>query len=163
MFPLQHYNELPDIKRVIVNTHAIEPQVCILTFYFLVLWGFDFCTKDCLFQSLVEFFGTLSREWALECMKDLLLVNLRGNLQIIVQVSSTLDDNISFVSSISNSYTIKTWCLQTAKEYSEQLGADACIKLFEQFKSYEGLYFFLGSYLSSRYLLLLNDLHLFFI
>ncbi|KAG6533335.1 hypothetical protein ZIOFF_007202 [Zingiber officinale] len=95
---LQHYSELPDIRRVIVNTHAIEPQ------------------------PLVEFFGTLSREWALECMKDLLLVNLRGNLQIIVQ---------------------------TAKEYSEQLGADACIKLFEQFKSYEGLYFFLGSYLSS--------------
>ena len=24
---LQHYSELPDIKRVIVNTHAIEPQV----------------------------------------------------------------------------------------------------------------------------------------
>ena len=23
----QHYSELPDIKRVIVNTHAIEPQV----------------------------------------------------------------------------------------------------------------------------------------
>ncbi|KAG6527209.1 hypothetical protein ZIOFF_009304 [Zingiber officinale] len=95
---LQHYSELPDIKRVIVNTHAIEPQ------------------------ALVEFFGTLSKEWALECMKDLLLVNLRGNLQIIVQ---------------------------TAKEYSEQLGVDGCIKLFEQFKSYEGLYFFLGSYLSS--------------
>ncbi|RVW56591.1 Clathrin heavy chain 2 [Vitis vinifera] len=95
---LQHYTELPDIKRVIVNTHAIEPQ------------------------ALVEFFGTLSREWALECMKDLLLVNLRANLQIIVQ---------------------------TAKEYSEQLGVEACIKLFEQFKSYEGLYFFLGSYLSS--------------
>nr|CAD1822052.1 unnamed protein product [Ananas comosus var. bracteatus] len=101
---LQHYTELPDIKRVIVNTHAIEPQ------------------------ALVEFFGTLSREWALECMKDLLLVNLRGNLQIIVQASLILT---------------------TAKEYSEQLGVDACIKLFEQFKSYEGLYFFLGSYLSS--------------
>jgi recombinational DNA repair protein RecR len=41
--------------------------------------------------------------------------------------------------------------MQTAKEYCEQLGVDACIKLFEQFKSYEGLYFFLGSYLSSRY------------
>lgn len=41
--------------------------------------------------------------------------------------------------------------LQTAKEYSEQLGVDACIKLFEQFKSYEGLYFFLGSSLSMRY------------
>lgn len=57
-----------------MNTHAIEPQ------------------------ALVEFFGTLfSREWALECMKDLLLVNLRGNLQIIVQ---------------------------TAKEYAEQLGVE---------------------------------------
>ncbi|XP_020393518.2 clathrin heavy chain 1-like [Zea mays] len=55
-------------------------------------------------------------------MKDLLLVNLRGNLQIVVQAT---------------------------KEYSEQLGVDACIKLFEQFKSYEDLYFFLGSYLSS--------------
>ena len=40
--------------------------------------------------------------------------------------------------------------VQVAKEYCEQLGVDACIKLFEQFKSYEGLYFFLGSYLSSR-------------
>ncbi|KAL5663497.1 hypothetical protein ACJX0J_023605, partial [Zea mays] len=38
---------------------------------------------------------------------------------------------------------------QAAKEHSKQLGVDACIKLFEQFKSYEGLYFFLGSYLSS--------------
>ncbi|CAN6981948.1 unnamed protein product [Brassica oleracea var. botrytis] len=94
---LKHYSELPDIKRVIVNTHAIEPQ------------------------ALVEFFGTLSSDWAMECMKDLLLVNLRGNLQIIVQA---------------------------CKEYCEQLGVDACIKLFEQFKSYEGLYFFLGSYLS---------------
>ncbi|KAG5071468.1 hypothetical protein JHK86_006679 [Glycine max] len=33
--------------------------------------------------------------------------------------------------------------VKTAKEYFEQLGVDACIKLFEQFKSYEGLYFFL--------------------
>ena len=47
--------------------------------------------------------------------------------------------------------------MQTAKEYSEQLGVDACIKLFEQFKSYEGLYFFLGSYLSSRYFLMENE------
>ncbi|KAJ7543091.1 hypothetical protein O6H91_09G024400 [Diphasiastrum complanatum] len=95
---LQHYTDLSDIKRVVINTHAIEPQ------------------------ALVEFFGTLSRDWALDCMKELLLVNMRGNLQIVVQV---------------------------AKEYSEQLGVDACVKLFEQFKSYEGLYFFLGSYLSS--------------
>lgn len=37
-------------------------------------------------QALVEFFGTLSKEWALDCMKELLQVNMRGNLQIIVQV-----------------------------------------------------------------------------
>ncbi|KAG6551189.1 hypothetical protein Mapa_007425 [Marchantia paleacea] len=97
MRALQHYSDLSDIKRVVINTHAIEPQ------------------------ALVEFFGTLSRDWALDCMKELLLVNMRGNLQIIVQV---------------------------AKEYSEQLGVDSCVKLFEQFKSYEGLYFFLGSSLS---------------
>ncbi|XP_024467044.2 clathrin heavy chain 1 isoform X1 [Populus trichocarpa] len=121
---LQHYTDLPDIKRVIVNTHAIEPQVCFvkLLYYILVLEISSCSCNCCSLQALVEFFGTLSREWALECMKDLLLVNLRGNLQIIVQ---------------------------TAKEYCEQLGVDACVKLFEQFKSYEGLYFFLGSYLSS--------------
>ncbi|KAG9439767.1 hypothetical protein H6P81_019932 [Aristolochia fimbriata] len=37
-----------------------------------------------------------------------------------------------------------------AKEYPQPLGVDACIRLFEQFKSYEGPYFFLGTYLSSR-------------
>ena len=85
---MQHYSELPDIKRVIVNTHAIEPQVCriVVSSYvgscsFIVLSTYNF-----LAQALVEFFGTLSREWALECMKDLLLVNLRGNLQVVVQV-----------------------------------------------------------------------------
>lgn len=54
-------------------------------------WFLDACdiTFNYVFliQALVEFFGTLSKEWALECMKDLLLVNLRGNLQIIVQVN----------------------------------------------------------------------------
>ena len=45
---LQHYTDLPDIRRVIVNTHALDPQ------------------------ALVEFFGTLSAEWALECLRELL-------------------------------------------------------------------------------------------
>lgn len=47
MRALQHYSDLPDIKRVIINTHAIDPQ------------------------QLVEFFGSLSAEWALECLKVL--------------------------------------------------------------------------------------------
>lgn len=32
---MQHYTELPDIKRVMVNTHAIEPQVCYLKLCFV--------------------------------------------------------------------------------------------------------------------------------
>lgn len=94
---LQHYTDLPDIKRVVVNTHAIEPQ------------------------ALTEFFGTLSKEWALECLKELLTVNIRQNLQIVVQV---------------------------AKEYTEQLSAEKIIELLESFKSWEGLYFYLGSYVA---------------
>lgn len=90
---MQHYSELQDVKRVIVNTHAIEPQVwCALVLW--MTWFLDACdimSKYVLMiQALVEFFGTLSKEWALECMKDLLLVNLRGNLQIIVQVNVLL-------------------------------------------------------------------------
>lgn len=85
-------------------------------------------------------------------MKDLLVVNLHGNLQIIVQVKSWVLRAVC-------DFCLLKWgsrnsfgpLMQTSKEYSEQLGVDACIKLFEQFKSYEGLYFFLGSYLSSRY------------
>lgn len=47
MRALQHYSDLSDIKRVIVNTHAIDPQ------------------------QLVDYFGSLSAEWALECLKVL--------------------------------------------------------------------------------------------
>lgn len=59
----------------------------------------------------MEYFGTLSREWALECMKDLLLVNLRGNLQIIVQVRifsffSLLNPFILFLFSLSLSFSV---------------------------------------------------------
>jgi len=37
-------------------------------------------------QALVEFFGTLSKKRDLDYMKELLQVNMRGSLQIIVQV-----------------------------------------------------------------------------
>ena len=97
MRALQHYTELPDIKRVIVNTHSIEPQ------------------------ALVEFFGTLSREWALDCLKELLQTNIKQNLQIIVQI---------------------------CKEYTEQLGAESIIELLEEYKTYEGLYLYLSSYVA---------------
>jgi len=119
-------------------------------------------------QALVEFFGTLSKEWALDCMKELLQVNMRGNLQIIVQVRMVEHQvrlqfkNLMMLIVVAvlvspyigncrdNVLTYKCTCIQVAKEYGEQLGVDSCVKLFESFKSFEGLYFFLGAYLSTR-------------
>mmetsp|Transcript_40808 Transcript_40808/g.97020 ORF Transcript_40808/g.97020 Transcript_40808/m.97020 type:complete len:1701 (-) Transcript_40808:29-5131(-) len=94
MRALQHYTDLPDIKRVIINTHAIEPQ------------------------ALVEYFGNLSADWALDCLRELLATDMRQNLQLVVQV---------------------------AKEYTEQLSGERIIELLESYRSYEGLYFYLGS------------------
>lgn len=80
----------------------------------------------------MEFFGTLSKEWAPECMKDLLLVNLRkssdncaGSFLLLCFVIPLLE--LFYWRLLTN------LLLQVAKEYSEQLGVDACIKLFEQF------------------------------
>lgn len=65
MRALQHYSELPDIKRVLVNTHAIEPA------------------------ALIVFFGTLSADWAVESLRELMATNMTQNLQLIVNVSTT--------------------------------------------------------------------------
>lgn len=64
MRALQHYTELPDIKRVLVNTHAIEPA------------------------ALTQFFGTLSADWAVESLKELMATNMTQNLQLVVNVGS---------------------------------------------------------------------------
>ena len=53
MRALQHYTEVSDLKRCCVNTHSIDPQ------------------------ALIEWFGTLSAEWALACIKELLVSNPR--------------------------------------------------------------------------------------
>ena len=102
MRALQHYTDLTDIKRVLINTHAIDPQVwregregastprcggreekwyvtepghlarelCIMKPASLSI--FPSRSPP---QALVEYFGTLSKEWALECLKELLVVN----------------------------------------------------------------------------------------
>jgi clathrin heavy chain len=91
---LEHYTDLYDIKRAIVHTHLLGPE-----------W-------------LVSYFGTLSVEDSIECLKAMLTHNIRQNLQISVQV---------------------------ATKYHEQLTTTALIDIFESFKSYEGLFYFLGS------------------
>ncbi|KAH8356172.1 clathrin heavy chain [Drosophila serrata] len=91
---LEHYTDLYDIKRAVVHTHMLNAE-----------W-------------LVSFFGTLSVEDSLECLKAMLTANLRQNLQI---------------------------CVQIATKYHEQLTTKALIDLFEGFKSYDGLFYFLSS------------------
>eukprot|EP00161_Ancyromonas_sigmoides_P018408 TRINITY_DN5085_c0_g2_i9.p1 TRINITY_DN5085_c0_g2~~TRINITY_DN5085_c0_g2_i9.p1 ORF type:complete len:1656 (-),score=901.77 TRINITY_DN5085_c0_g2_i9:282-5249(-) len=66
---LEHYTELADIKRVLVHTHAMNPEF------------------------LVEYFGKLSRASGLECLRELLSHNLRQNLQISVQIATKYSDN----------------------------------------------------------------------
>ncbi|XP_016099575.1 clathrin heavy chain 1-like [Sinocyclocheilus grahami] len=69
-------------------------------------------------QWLVNFFGSLSVGDSVECLRVMLAANLRQNLQLSVQI---------------------------ATKYHEQLGTQTLVELFESFKSFEGLFYFLGS------------------
>ncbi|KAF7731429.1 hypothetical protein EC973_000237 [Apophysomyces ossiformis] len=91
---LEHYTDVHDIRRIIPHTHLMNAE-----------W-------------LVSYFGNLSVDQTLECLKEMLTANLRQNLQVVVQVSI---------------------------KYSEQLQPHNLIDIFESFKSNEGLYYFLGS------------------
>lgn len=90
---LEHYTDINDIKRIVGISAGLTP---------------DF---------LLSYFGSISKEGALEVLKELLARNIRQNLNVVVQI---------------------------AIKYSDPLGADSLIKLFEDFKSYEGLFYYLG-------------------
>ncbi|KAM0791024.1 hypothetical protein ACM66B_004322 [Microbotryomycetes sp. NB124-2] len=91
---LEHYEDTADIKRVIVHASALPAE-----------W-------------LVNYFGTLTVEQTLECFNEMLRVNIRQNLQVVVQA---------------------------ATKYSDLIGAPRLIEMFESFKTFEGLYYYLGS------------------
>ncbi|ORY97188.1 hypothetical protein BCR43DRAFT_489386 [Syncephalastrum racemosum] len=91
---LEHYTDIHDIKRVIPYTHLMNAD-----------W-------------LVNYFGNLSVDQTLECLREMLSNNPRQNMQIVVQI---------------------------AIKYSELLQPHNLIDLFEQYKSNEGLYYYLGS------------------
>jgi clathrin heavy chain len=55
---------------------------------------------------------------SLDCLKEMLTNNIRQNLQVVVKI---------------------------ATKYSEQLGPSNLIAIFENFKSFEGLYYYLGA------------------
>lgn len=91
---LEHYDDLKDIKRVIVHTNVLPND-----------W-------------LVSYFGQLNVDQSIACLKELFSHNLQQNLQVIIQV---------------------------ATKYSDLLGAKKLIKLFEEYKCTEGLYYYLSS------------------
>ncbi|KAH3900868.1 probable Clathrin heavy chain [Saccharomycodes ludwigii] len=67
---------------------------------------------------LVSFFGKLNVEQSLACLRALMDNNLQANIQIIVQI---------------------------ATKYSDLLGSSVLIKLFEEYKATDGLYYYLAS------------------
>ena len=96
---LAHYSDPADIKRAVVHTHRLrDPN-------FLVNW-----------------FGTLAPELALECLEEMLRANMRQNATIVVNI---------------------------ATKYTDPIGADNMIALFEKNKCVDGLFFYLGSILAT--------------
>mmetsp|Transcript_20888 Transcript_20888/g.27094 ORF Transcript_20888/g.27094 Transcript_20888/m.27094 type:complete len:1733 (+) Transcript_20888:121-5319(+) len=94
---LEHYTDVEDIKRSLLamcqNQHNVNPEF------------------------VLSYFGSLSPEASLECLKELLSRNMHGNMQIVTQI---------------------------AAKYNEQIGSQPLIDLFESFKGYEALYYYLG-------------------
>ncbi len=91
---LEHYEDINDIKRVVVHTNLFNAD-----------W-------------LVNYFAKLTVEQSLSCLNEMLKVNMRQNLQIVVQI---------------------------ATKYSDLLGPVKIIEMFEQYKTFDGLYYYLGS------------------
>lgn len=91
---LELYDDLKDIKRVIVHTNMLNPD-----------W-------------LVNYFAKLTVEQTLESLREMLNVNIRQNLQVVIQV---------------------------ATKYSDLVGPLNLVKMFEDFKTSEGLYYYLQS------------------
>lgn len=90
---LENYEDPASIKRCITRTNEIQE---------------DF---------LINYFGKLTVELGLECLDEMLRVNIRQNLQAVINV---------------------------AKKYSDLFGANRIIELLEKYRTAEGLYFYLG-------------------
>ena len=90
---LEHYEDPASIKRCIVQSDKIPEEF------------------------LLNFFGRLTVDLALECLDEMLKVNIRQNLQAVINIS---------------------------KKYSDLFGPTRIIDLLEKYRTAEGLYFYLG-------------------
>ncbi|WPH03665.1 Hypothetical protein R9X50_00654800 [Acrodontium crateriforme] len=90
---LEAYENPADIKRCVVQSSKVSEEF------------------------LVEYFGRLTVELALECLDEMLKVDIRQNLQVVINIS---------------------------KKYSDLFGPNKIIDLLEKYRTAEGLYFYLG-------------------
>ena len=67
---------------------------------------------------LINYFGNMTIELSLECLDEMLKSNIRQNLQIVIRI---------------------------AQKYSDLLGPQNLIALFEKYRTAEGLYYYLGA------------------
>lgn len=91
---LELYENIKDIKRVIIHANSLPAD-----------W-------------LVEYFGKLTTEQSIACLREMLAHNIAQNLQVVIQI---------------------------ATRYSQSIGAITLIKVFEDYNSVEGLYYYLSS------------------
>lgn len=70
---LEHYEDINDIKRVVVHTNLFKPE-----------W-------------LVDYFGRLTVEQSFACLQEMLRTNLRQNLPIVVQIATKYSDLLGSV------------------------------------------------------------------
>lgn len=90
---LEHYEDPASIKRCIVQSDKLPEEF------------------------LINYFGRLTVDLAMECMDEMLKVNIRQNLQAVINI---------------------------AKKYSDLFGPTRIIALLEKYRTAEGLYFYLG-------------------
>lgn len=91
---LEHYDELKDIKRILINDNQIP-----------IDW-------------LVKYLSKLNSNQLVICLKELLNNNSKSNLQLVIQI---------------------------AIKYSNLIGPNVLISIFDEFKCVEGLFFYLSS------------------
>ncbi|EON64991.1 clathrin, heavy polypeptide [Coniosporium apollinis CBS 100218] len=91
---LEHTDDPTAIKRMIVQTDKIPED-----------W-------------LLNYFGHLTVELSMECLNEMLRVNIRQNLQAVIRI---------------------------AQKYSDLLGPTNIIELLEKYRTAEGLYYYLGA------------------
>jgi clathrin heavy chain len=103
----RHYEDLADIKRAIVHTNILQPEVIFIRRLLAC-----FRRTDPFLQWLVNYFSRLTTEQSMACLQEMLRINIRQNLRVVIRI---------------------------ATKHSDILGPVKLIEMFESFKTFEGM------------------------